>query len=288
MPDGAKELILLDNSGKNESLRYLTDGFWPDWSPLENKFVFSRGEDLGKDDGRGQIVIYDLDTDTETILINGSSRSGFQPAWSPAGSMIAYLSNTPEELPPRVPAPGEVGCGNWQQSIEIMDVTGNHLKSATECLKRYFFDTDTGWRDGYPPKVSAIQNAAWRPDGHEIAYIGSYAFEYVTGAGYEQTIVHKHQPYKIDLNAQEDLALFKIDDGENAEFWGMPTWSLDGRQLVMAKLGVLECAPDCGSNVDTATRLKADIYLVDPPTGVPLKNLTMSNGRGDYYPDVAY
>jgi Tol biopolymer transport system component len=60
----------------------------PDWSPVENKIVFTTVRDFD----RPQVWVLDVDSG-EVVNLSNNSQFDFQPTWSPDGSKIIFSSN---------------------------------------------------------------------------------------------------------------------------------------------------------------------------------------------------
>ncbi|MBN2045510.1 MAG: protein kinase [Anaerolineales bacterium] len=103
----------------------------PDWSPVENKIVFTTVRDFD----RPQIWVLDVDSG-ESVNLSNNSQFDFQPVWSPDGSKIIFASN-------RVINRGKL----W-----VMDADGENL--------REFTLTDN--RTNLEP--------VWAPDGDLVLY----------------------------------------------------------------------------------------------------------------------
>lgn len=103
----------------------------PDWSPVENKIVFTSVRDFD----RPQIWVLDLNTG-ESVNLSNNSQYDFQPHWSPDGSKILFASN-------RVVNRGKL----W-----VMDADGQSVVELTK--------TDT--RTNIEP--------VWAPDGDLVLY----------------------------------------------------------------------------------------------------------------------
>jgi len=135
-------IYLLDLT--TSSLKELTTGEWPTWSPDGTKIAFQRetGQYLPT---QSDVEIFAIDPitfrETQITNVEGSSYSG-QPAWSPDGSTIAYSRFDP----------AEEGCWNYY-TIYLMDSTGNP-KGPVTCEEMNYMD--------FSP--------SWSPDGKDVTF----------------------------------------------------------------------------------------------------------------------
>jgi hypothetical protein len=169
------------------TLKVLTKGSWPDWSPDGKKIVFQRetGQNLPYN-GDVEIFTIDLATETETQLTNepSSSYSG-NPAWSPDGNTIAYS---------RFNEPQIENCYNFY-IIYLMDSSGNQI-GPLSC------QTDLPAQDAAP---------SWSPDGTEVAFIRQRAAE------------HKYQLYKVNVGTKK---VTKLTDSTGKDYQEYPpSWA---------------------------------------------------------------
>lgn len=269
--------------GWKENPKQLTEGYWPDWSPDGNQLIFQKGVDSADGSTRGQVFSYDLKTDMEALLAGGVDRTDAQPSWSPDQNKIAYITNASGEAPKTGPGPGEIACGNLGRSIELMDAGGTHTGSGTDCLSNFYIITDTGAQNGYPNRVGSIQQPVWNPNGNEIMYLGTFGFlntNYTEIGGDSLYLDYTFQPFKININTQQETALFDIDDEINIHFTGASSWSLDGKTIAVTRLGQ--------SASGALSLSKSHLVLIDANTGEELEDLTTLDPHGSFYPDFGY
>lgn len=147
-PPSLNDLYVMDADGGN--VRQLTDT--PEvseggavWSP-DGRHIAYHAAPIAADRTRKppQIWIIDADGSNARALTGGSSRN-MGPAWSPDGSMIAFVSDRHAEFDINL-----IGTDNGDLDIYVMDRYGSNVRRLT---------------DGAAP--------AWSPDGQQIAFNAS-------------------------------------------------------------------------------------------------------------------
>jgi TolB protein len=144
-------------------VRLTTDGRFnsnPDWSPDGRKIVY----DSWYEAGGPRIRVMDVDPSTDDSIVLTDPCSGnldcygdFQPAWSPDGTRIAFVSSRPNAD----------GSPSWGYQLYVMDAMGEigPLAQAT----RLTADPQEG------EEGPQIQNSlvTWSPDGQRIAFVST-------------------------------------------------------------------------------------------------------------------
>jgi dipeptidyl aminopeptidase/acylaminoacyl peptidase len=143
-------------------VKLTTDGKYnanPSWSPDGRKIAY----DGWGDSGGPRIRIMDIDPATEDSAIitepcppEVGCYGDFQPAWSPDGTRIAFVSSRPNAD----------GSEAWGYQLYVMDATGEvgDLPRATRLT------TDVPDDSG---KMIANSQATWSPDGRRIAFLST-------------------------------------------------------------------------------------------------------------------
>lgn len=142
-------------------VRLTTDGHYnsnPDWSPDGLKLAY----DGWHNSGGPRIRVMDVDpsTDDSTVLTEPCPEGGcygdFQPAWSPDGTKIAFVSSRPSAD----------GSEAWGYQLYVMDAVGEvgALANATRLT------TDLPDEQG---KMIANSQVTWSPDGSRIAFVST-------------------------------------------------------------------------------------------------------------------
>jgi Tol biopolymer transport system component len=134
--------------------RLTTDGRYngnPDWSPDGTRIAFDGWADFGGP--RIQVMDADPATADATVItepcVGIACYGDFQPAWSPDGTKIAFVSSR-----------------NWTYEIYVMDATGEvgPLADATRLT------TDPVATTGKSIEDSQV---TWSPDGRRIAFVST-------------------------------------------------------------------------------------------------------------------
>lgn len=142
-------------------VRLTTDGRYnsnPDWSPDGTRIVY----DGWASGGGPRIQVMDADpaTDDWTILSDPCTEGGcygdFQPAWSPDGTRIAFISSRPNAD----------GSENWSYEVYVMGVDGE-VGSLPQAIR---LTTDALPEFGQSINDSQV---TWSPDGQRLAFLSS-------------------------------------------------------------------------------------------------------------------
>jgi TolB protein len=143
-------------------VRLTTDGRYndnPDWSPDGSRIVFDGwGTTFGP---RIQVMDTDPLTDDQTVIsepcVDGFDCYGdFQPAWSPDGTRIAFVSSRPNAD----------GTDNWSYELYVMPVEGEvgPLPAATRLTTDPLPEFGGGINDS---------QVTWSPDSTRIAFLST-------------------------------------------------------------------------------------------------------------------
>jgi Tol biopolymer transport system component len=219
----------------------LTTGEWPDWSPDGEKIVFHRivGQNYAGGDAM-DIFTIDITTLSETRLTTYTGlSSSAQPAWSPDGNTIAYTKYSP------------TGCST-QQVVSLMDTSGNFIGQLA-CPSDYM--------------TTAGAQAAWSPDGQEIAFVRIKNYCIMTPDNPTCKDPLTRRLYKVHVSNQSTL---KLTDTPDTDIYDEldPAWSPDGATITISseKAGI------------------RDIWSVDARGRGYQANLTNSDGSEGTYP----
>jgi len=141
-------------------VKLTTDGRFnenPDWSPDGTKIVYDGWSTFSGP----RIQIMDTVPDTNDSVVLSRPCSGdldcygdFQPAWSPDGTRIAFISSRPNAD----------GSDNWSYEIYVMDATGEAgpLPQATRLTTDPLPESGQGINDS---------QITWSPNGKRMAFL---------------------------------------------------------------------------------------------------------------------
>ncbi len=190
------------------------DAFEPDWSPDCQSIVYSRDHAFIE-------IISAEGGETERLTQGGSDHS---PVWLPDGSAILYASEADQTIYRMKPDGTEVQpilTGVNASSLEISpDGTQLLFTALTDGRRRVYLVAIDG-SDIRPllPENMSNWDAAWSPDGEQIAYATSTGIYLTTPDGQSST------PVTIT-----GFFTFALEDGYGAS--GLQ-WSPDGTRLAM-------------------------------------------------------
>ncbi|MDH5344857.1 MAG: S9 family peptidase [Gammaproteobacteria bacterium] len=217
--DGSSQVFMLNmRGGEREQLTNVAGGVEGyEWSPDGSRLALVRRdpeEDKGPgpwvidrltfkqdyvgylDRRRGHLYAYDIDSSAMTQITAGDYED-YAPAWSPDGSMIAFVSNRTEEPD-----------GNWNSDIWLVDPDVPHDEQEPVRV------TTNPWSDDSP---------VWHPDGERIGYITTYTDRTDVPGPYLQTKV-------AIIRIGEDDPVLLTTEALDRKANG-PAFSPDGRHL---------------------------------------------------------
>ena len=228
---GQYDICLINTNGTavTQLTTSFADDWWPSWSPDGSKIVFQTNRNLTPGGGVPQYDLYVINVDgTAETRITTDTTNEAQPAWSPKGNRIAFVSDrdgnneiylmdpdggavtrltndaASDEQPTWSPDGGKIAfvslrTGNAE--IFVMDTTGANLVNLT----------NNGAADFVP---------AWSPDGTKIAFHSNRAGNFAV----------------FVMNADGSNAVQLSNASVPDE---LPAWSPDGTQLIFDSDGEL-------------------------------------------------
>jgi Tol biopolymer transport system component len=188
-----------------------TDGRYnenPDWSPDGSKIVYDGWSTFAGP--RIQVMDADPATDDFTVLSEPCAGidcyGDFQPAWSPDGTRIAFVSSRPNAD----------GTDNWSYELYVMDAAGEvgSLADATRLTTDPLPEFGVGIEDS---------QVTWSPDGTRIAFLS-------TGRGLDPDSCDLWVMDSQDLNGDgfgDNMGQLTFDESFNCDPFGdvSPQWS---------------------------------------------------------------
>ena len=128
-------LINTDGSGFVQLTTSLADDSWPTWNPAGTKIAFQSNRNLTPGGNASQLDIYVINADGtgETRLTTDTTNEA-QPAWSPDGTKIAFVSDRDDN-----------------NEVYVMNADGTGVARLTTNL-------------------TADEQPAWSPEGNRLAF----------------------------------------------------------------------------------------------------------------------
>ncbi len=121
---GIRNLFVMnaDGSDVRQVTNYTETGIdWPDWSPLGDEIAFSFHSKSGDGIGKRIYAIHPDGSGLRQVVPSDGENSAVEPAWSPDGKKIYFISNRAHELDIWViNSDGSEmrQVSNWQDTIE--------------------------------------------------------------------------------------------------------------------------------------------------------------------------
>lgn len=157
--DGTPNLFVMDTHGQNQKQLTSVEGestvLWPSWSPLGDWIAFSynrAGDEIG---ARLQVIKPDGTDQREILSSNDEDLADSEPAWSPDGKTMYFLSNRSQKA-----EIWKLDFEKWEQSI----VRGDTDDKKDIGLKQVSKLSSVNVHADHRPRVS--------PDGKKIVFYG--------------------------------------------------------------------------------------------------------------------
>ena len=269
--DGRTVIYVADGDGSNA--RRVTTGpgnsFWPTWSSDGSRLAFYNDRD-----GTNRIYTVSAAGRDEALLVDLGSDHATQPAWSPVENIVAFTRFT------RPVAQTSIGP-TTPMGIWVVRSDGSGLRQL----------------------VADGAQAAWSPDGRELAYVDAEGLRVLdVGSGESRAVAasanvprwspdgrrlafgrvvdNREQLFVIDSDGSDERRLVTSDAYDS-----LPEWSPDGESIVFTRdldgrVGRVDCTSleSCGAGGAGPSGL----WMVNASGGQP-QPFVATTGRSDYH-----
>jgi Tol biopolymer transport system component len=152
-------LFVMDSTGKNEKQLTFVDGkntvLWPSWSPLGDTIAYSYNKAGDEIDFRLQIIKSDGTGQKEILSSNDKDLSDHEPAWSPDGKTMYFISNRTRHM-----EIWKLDYDKWENNLNKDGSAKAEDIGLTQVSNLYSVNVHSDHR----PRVS--------PDGKKIVFYG--------------------------------------------------------------------------------------------------------------------
>jgi Tol biopolymer transport system component len=149
----------MDTQGENSKQLTFVDGkdtvLWPSWSPISDTIAFSYNKAGDEIDFRLQVIKSDGTGQKEILSSNDRDLNDHEPAWSPDGKTLYFLSNRTSQM-----EIWKLDYEKWEQGI----LENKKLEEKEIGLKLVSHLSSVNVNPDHRPRVS--------PDGKKIVFYG--------------------------------------------------------------------------------------------------------------------
>ena len=194
--DKVPNLFVMDTHGQNQKQLTFVDGkntvLWPSWSPRGDVIAYSYNKAGDEIDFRLQIVKPDGTGQREILSSNDKDLSDHEPAWSPDGKTMYFLSNRSSQM-----EIWKLDYAKWEQSI----LENRKLDEKEIGVKQISHLDAVGVNPDHRPRVS--------PDGKKIVFYG---------VGHDWNNIGTNL-YTLNVDGSELTNITKSTDGNEWPDW---------------------------------------------------------------------
>lgn len=232
----------------------------PVWSPNHTRIAFIRqtapiGGPLGQPKGDAAIWVMKADGSGAHRVSRGVTLAGWGgPTWSPDGSKIAFVGKSPDGKALDIYVTGANGGGPTDLTKSGDGAASDYPRwspDGTQIVFRHVFPNGwpTTWTmspdgSGQKPRFRGGSMYAWSPDGSKIAWVFSRG---------------THD--EIEISSLDGTNVVEITKGSTYE---EPSWSPDGRQLVLVRANQITILNTDGTGIKQLTKRSPGRYVEDP------------------------
>jgi Tol biopolymer transport system component len=232
----------------------------PVWSPDHTRIAFIRqtgpiGGPLGWPKGDAAIWVMNADGSGAHPVSRGVTLAGWGgPTWSPDGSEIAFVGKSADGKALDIYLTGVTGGGPTDLTKSGDGASSDYPRwSPDGALIIFRHLVPNGWPatwtmnpdgSGQKPRFRGGSMYAWSPDASKIAWVFSRG---------------THD--EIEISSPAGTNVVEITKGSTYE---EPSWSPDGRQLVLVRANQITVVNADGTGIKQLTKKRPDRYVENP------------------------